>query len=416
MKDETRPRLKPDEQQLLDLYRTLKDQAIKKGKDNEEGDKLNVESYLANSPEDLIKEFKIGDEWEMVKFTPGGWTTPVKAKFSTEIDGNTCNVTMPIIIENKKSTGIFQKKTDIIDYEGFKEELKKDLKKKQRKISLKKHPNNNTGDLLEISIPDVHLGKYAWGEETGGKNYSTDIAIKRHNEKVEDLISKALRISTPEHILFVVGNDLFNTDRESPFPATTAGTPQENDSRWQKIFRKGRKMIIENIDKLKMIAPVTVKVIAGNHDFHKSWYLGDVLEVKYEKDENVTIDNSANPYKTFKWGNCLIGLSHGNRKDASEDRLVTWINEQAAKYDGIVFKEIHCGDIHHLKEISQRTGNSKDLYKYTEDINGVIIRYLKTIMYNDAWEGSKRYNSQKGAHAFIWNKTRGNEWVLNSNQ
>jgi len=43
--------------------------------------------------------------------------------------------------------------------------------------------------LLEINVPDLHLGKLAWGEETGDADYDTEIAQQVFREAVEELLS-----------------------------------------------------------------------------------------------------------------------------------------------------------------------------------------------------------------------------------
>jgi hypothetical protein len=222
------------------------------------------------------------------------------------------------------------------------------------------------------------------------------------------MFSKAVSEDNFDRILFVVGNDLFNSDNAYPVTTTTAGTYQQDDARWQKVFRAGKQLMVESIMKFREIAPVDVKVIPGNHDFQKSFYLGEALESFFHNDENVTVDNSPRTRKYYQWGKCLIGLAHGNRKDEGESRLINNMKHECAKEWGeTMYREWHCGDIHHYRELKQRS-SSKDLDKYAEDVDGVVIKYLRTLMFNDEWEAKKGYISQKGAHMFVWNKENGN--------
>jgi len=410
-----RPALTKDEYDFVQQYRELKRKAHK-SEIKEDGEQLTITSGLAKSVEDIKKEYKIDDEiWECTLFKPGGWTTPVKTKFSSEIIGDfgqveeTFRAVMPVMMENRKSEAVFKKKTSIIDYEGFRKGLVEDLKNYSKRIDFRfEEERTETGNLLEINIPDLHLGKQSWAEETGFENYDVKIAVKRFKTAFNSLLEEALKAKKFEKILFIVGNDLFNSDNAYPFTQTTAGTPQQDDARWQKVFRTGRNLIIDAICELEHIAPVEVKVIPGNHDFQKSFYLGEVLEAFFYNNENVTIDNSPRTRKYVKWGKCLIGFAHGNRKDEGEDRLLNNMKHECAKEWGeTVYHEWHCGDIHHYKELKQR-GSSTNLDKYAEDIDGVIIKYLRTLMFNDEWEARKGYISQKGAHFFIWNKEAGN--------
>jgi hypothetical protein len=412
----SRVRLKRDELEYLKQYRRIKAAALQQTEDPElSGDNLTLTSRIAQSVEDIVKEYNIDlSLWECVGFNPGNWTTPVKVKFRLEDSENgvlkeRINATMPLIIENRKSTAIFKRKTQIIDYERFRRELTEDVKSYSPKVSIREYDDNNqSGNLLEINIPDLHLGKQAWAEETGFMNYDIKIAVQRFEDSLDDMLSRAVAQNHIERILFIVGNDLFNSDGNYPYAATTGGTPMEDDARWQKVFRTGRQMIIRSILKLRQLAPVDVKVIPGNHDFQKAFYLGEVLEARFEGDENVTIDNSPKTRKYYKWGRCLLGFAHGNKIDESEARLINNMKHECAREWGdTIYREWHCGDIHHYKEMRQK-GTSCDLNKYCEDIDGVIIKYLRTLMFNDEWEAKKGFISQKGAHLFVWNKEDGN--------
>src|SRR5690606_36994603 len=111
--------------------------------------------------------------------------------------------------------------------------------------------------LFVPCIFDLHLGKMGWSEETGDGDYDIRIAESRFRTALEDLITKASGYSTGR-ILFIIGNDFFNSDRNYPFTSTTSGTPQEDDTRWQKSFRLGVRLITEAILRLSQIAPVDV--------------------------------------------------------------------------------------------------------------------------------------------------------------
>jgi hypothetical protein len=417
MKKSYRPRLTPDENDFLLQYRKIKEVAY--GKKEENGTELKLTSNLARSAEELAKEYDVDlNVWELVKFTPGSWTTPIKAKFlhEKEKSNESIRATVPLIIENRKSEAVFTKRTKIIDFEGFKKDLISELKTYSPKVSVIDREIKDTGNLLVPVIADLHLGKMAWQKETGDEDYDLKIAIQKHDEALDNLLNRALSCGVEyEKVLFVVGNDLFNSDNAYPYTQTTAGTPQQDDTRWQKVFVEGRKMIIRAIEKLKKIAPVEVKIVQGNHDFQKSFYLGDVLETRYENDDNVVIDNSPMTRKYFTWGKCFLGFTHGNHKDEGEGRLISNFQNIISNQKEIFkFKEIYCGDIHHYKEIQQR-GNSKVVDKYAEDIDGIVVKYLRTLKSSDEWESKKGFNSQKGAHLFVWNKEHGNTYEIKYN-
>ena len=52
-----------------------------------------------------------------------------------------------------------------------------------------------------------------------------------------------------DYIVFVWANDFFNCD--NPAQTTSAGTPQDVDVRWQKLFNVGVEMLVKGIEALE---------------------------------------------------------------------------------------------------------------------------------------------------------------------
>src|SRR5580692_6805852 len=128
--------------------------------------------------------------------------------------------------------------------------------------------------MLEIALFDAHFGKMAWGRETGGPDQDIRIVQKTFLEAVEKLIDRAKGYNI-DSVLFVVGNDLLQMDNMSN--TTTKGTYVDVDSRYHKTFEIVRETITKSIERLRQIAPVTVKMVQGNHDELSVWHLGDSL-------------------------------------------------------------------------------------------------------------------------------------------
>ena len=279
----------------------------------------------------------------------------------------------------------------------IREELLKELKELSPIVPTL-HKTKKGKHLLLINIFDIHLGKLGWKEESG-ENYNLKIASKTFLKALQALVSYG-SVFDIDRILFIVGNDLFNADIDSPHSMTTRGTPQQTDSRWQKIFRVGRKLMIKGIEYLKTVAPVDVIVIPGNHDFHKTFYLGDVLEVKYENDANVTVNNSAATRKYYDYGISLLGFSHGNSKDDNVKRLLQLMPTQVPQlWAKSLYREWFLGDIHHQKVVQHTT---------LEDHQGIVIRYMKSISGSDSWHAQKGFvGAIKGAEAYIYHEEEG---------
>jgi len=265
-------------------------------------------------------------------------------------------------------------------------------------------------NLLEISIFDLHIGKLAWGGETF-ENYDVKIARKRFLTSIEKLIKGASGFNF-ERILFPVGNDFFNSD--TILNTTTKGTPQDEDLRWQKTFDVGVRLLIDAINLLKQTGvPVDVVVIPGNHDFERSYYMGKYLEAWFNNDRNVNVNNGASPRKYYRYGNLLLGLTHGSEeKEASLPLLMATDIESKPMWSETKFHEWHLGHIHRKRTMQYDINKSRLL---NEDL-GVVIRYLSSLTGTEEWHHKRGFvGSTKAADGFLWNHKYGLVAHLNSN-
>jgi hypothetical protein len=260
---------------------------------------------------------------------------------------------------------------------------------------------SSSSNLFVPCIFDLHLGKLAWGEETG-EDYDSKIAVRRFRMALEDLIQKAEGHKI-EQILFPVGNDIYNSDKAKPFPQTTAGTPQMDDLRWQKLFRMGVQLITEAVIRLSKIAPVNVKMVYSNHDHERVFYLGETLTAVFSSHKTVTIDNDPKVRKYYQWGKCLIGLAHGHNEKPNDLPLIM-AQESPEMWGSTLYREWLLGHLHHRK-----TG----LTETAKDYRGVNVRFLTSPSAADAWHYEKAFvGAIKGAEGFIYNKDRGIENVM----
>jgi len=265
-------------------------------------------------------------------------------------------------------------------------------------------------NLLEISIFDLHIGKLAWGGETF-ENYDVKIARKRFLGSISKLMQHATGFNY-ERILFPIGNDFFNSD--TMLNTTTKGTPQDEDLRWQKTFKVGVKLLVDAINLLKQSGvPVDVVVIPGNHDFERSYYMGEYLTAWFNNDASVYINNHASPRKYYNYGNLLLGLTHGSEeKESSLPLLMATDIESKPYWSTTKFHEWHLGHIHRKRTVQYDINKSRLL---NEDL-GVTIRYLSSLTGTEEWHHKKGYvGSTKAADGFIWNYEHGLVAHLNTN-
>jgi hypothetical protein len=267
---------------------------------------------------------------------------------------------------------------------------------------IKKYPVTKKDNLLEINIRDLHLGKLCWHAETGS-NYDSKVAKSRVEKVLKDLISKANAFGF-EHIILCASDDFFNSDTIEGM--TTSGTTQDDDVRWKKMFYLGRKLMVQVIDSLRMLAPVTVIVVPGNHDTQRSFFLGEVISAWYNKTKNVTINNGPRVRKYYQFGEVMLGFCHGD-KEKKANLPTIMANDEPKMWGNTKFREMHIGHLHGKKDIK---------YIGTEDSQGVTIRQMRSLAGTDNWHYSMGYvGTIKGAEAFIWNKKTGLNAMFESN-
>ena len=352
------------------------DETVNPGMHMTDTGRIYIENPVSATVDELLDKFDIDkDYWKVTKQVVNEW-------------GSKDNY-------NRQCKAWLDRQGDIINWDKFKAEFLITIKKNIPQIPKKEYKKGK--HCLEINIFDLHLGKIAWAPETG-ENYDHKIAEQRFFDAV-NYFKKIADMFDIEEIVFPYGNDFFNSDKDYPYPQTTAGTPMENDLRWQKVFKKGREMIIAAVNSLSEIAPVKLIGVPGNHDVQKTFYLGDVLEVYYTNNTNVSVDNSPRLRKYYTYGKNLIGFTHGRSSDVPENRLLLLMPQEAPMlWAKSKYREWHCGDIHHSKKLSQKD----------EDHQGIVIRYMKALQGTDAWEYQKGYvGAIGGSESFIWDKEKG---------
>ena len=251
--------------------------------------------------------------------------------------------------------------------------------------------------LLELPIMDFHLGKLAWGEETGQEDYDLKIAESLWRDTVTDLLSKGLQFCKPEYILFPIGQDFFHFD--TPQTTTTNGTQLDSDTRWQKMFTKGVELLVLAVEQCRAIAPVKVVWIPGNHDQMLSYAATVGLYQRYTECEDVDVDLSPSKRKYHRYGKNLIGYAHGENEGKRIEGLMQV--EAPADWGETLWREMHLGHLHSESAYSK---------------GGVTFRRISSITSADAWHAEMGFlGATRQAQAFVWDRERGLEAVINSN-
>lgn len=329
--------------------------------------------------EDLAKAHGIDTRiWEAVKTETGRWDMGYK-----DADGeaqskklSTVKVTWRRIVFNER----------ILDVT---EECIKRLKKHSPKIA-KPNYKAPSGDrhLLQLCVFDSHIGKLSWAPESG-HDYDLDIGVNAWETAIWDLMQKSQGYDL-EKIVLILGQDFFNVD--SMVNETTAGTRQDEDSRWQKSFMVARDMTTKAIQQLGEVAPVHVMVVPGNHDTQRSFYLGQVLDATFTHAEHISVDCSPQYRKAFQYGYNGVMVTHGD-KERPDD-----LGKIFAMEFPDIWSATECREVHHGH------GHRKMTTKTVSDSSTVTVRMIPALCPPEQWHSSKGFKNIPNSKAFVWHR------------
>jgi hypothetical protein len=251
--------------------------------------------------------------------------------------------------------------------------------------------------VLEISLNDVHFGKLAWRMETG-HDYDVRITEDVYLEAGRDLVRFVSGYPISRFML-PMGSDFFNVDGLTS--QTTAGTPQDTDSRYGKMFSTGAMACVKLIEELVQIAPVDIIHVPGNHDRLSSYHLAMFLHAWFRNCDRVTVDvtQTLSNRKYYPIGPVVLGLTHGD--GCKLDMLPAIMMHEARELMGTRRSlEIHVG---HFHKVSEKVYKNSDTYA-----GGVRLRTLPSLSATDAWHHKSGYvGAMRAAEAYLWSEKSG---------
>jgi len=261
---------------------------------------------------------------------------------------------------------------------------------------LREYKYKPTSLMLEAGMYEPHFGKQAWEDETLEENYDLKIAEETYRAVIDDLLGKVKSYGMGfDSILFPVGQDFFHIDNKDE--TTTKGTHVETDGRWQKIYETGIQCLIWAIESLRQFAPVHVIYVPGNHDEMLAFFATLHIDAYFRETDNVTVDTSPAPRKYHRYGQNLIGFSHGEEGKRIEKLMQV---EAAEDWGETKYREFHLGHLHHER---------------VKEDGGIIFRRISAVTATDAWHAEKGYKGAvRKAQAFVWDKEQGLVAIINS--
>lgn len=338
--------------------------------------------------------------FEVQKYTTGSWTTPVKEEDENgkKIAKIILNEKFNVVIARKKNPSLYFTKKECEDWlDNF---------LKERAISPYDlfEGNETKTEGLDNNLmmvcpgPELHLGKL--GSESDYENFSTKQAMYRLKVLSTELVEYQKKMQASQ-ILLGVGNDFYNSDTVDD--KTTAGTPQNNDTRFKEVYLWGKVGYLSMIETFKnYFDKVIIKGNPGNHDEKSSFSLFTNIYDLY----NMTNDPKVEVNLTYKdmhfstcyeFGNNLIIFSHGkspegkNLKDVDLARTVKNYFPEEYRRNKNVY--VFAGHLHQDSE--------------TKIENVTVIR-TASLSGVDSWHAANAYVGPREGHSvYLIDKEKG---------
>lgn len=343
------------------------------------------------SVDDVIAQWQIDTKvWEPYAVTPNTWQVGAKHPETGKILTENLYQTK-VRFRRKPGASLEQLKTALLA--DIAADAKARAKAATKVVATRRHDDREP-HALEVDLFDIHLNKLAWAAETGA-DYDSHIAEARARAATTDLLAGAAPYRI-EKVILPLGNDLTNAD--NLLKSTTAGTPQDTDTRYHRMFRRARGLTSWMIQQCAAIAPVEVVVVPGNHDELTAWTIGQVLEAEYTGNPRVTFQSGPKLRKYVHYGANLVGFAHGVDEPHGQLPQIMAV-EQPEAWSQSTYREWHIGHLH-----KQRANQPV----MVDDKVGVTVRIIRALTGTDAWHFRKGYiGGVQGAEAFVWRKSGG---------
>jgi hypothetical protein len=286
------------------------------------------------------------------------------------------------------SVNVKNKKGDGVNWEQVREEMLLTMSDRKPIFEPITYDDERDGHCLVLDPADIHIGKLCDSFETG-EDYDNQIAVQRVKEGVRGILKSANGFDI-EQIVFVGGNDVLHID--GPARKTTSGTPQDTDGMWFRNFKIAKELYIDLIGSLLAIAPVHFVFNPSNHDYTHGFFLADMIETYFSNHDGFTSDANLKHRKYYKYGQNLIGTTHGDGAK-NTDLPLLMATEAPVDWSLTSHRYIYTHHVHH---------------KASKDFQGVTVESLRSPSGTDSWHHRNGYqHAPKAVEGFIHHPLHG---------
>lgn len=251
-------------------------------------------------------------------------------------------------------------------------------------------PGPVAADLLTLlPCADWHIGMYAWGAEAGA-NWDLKLAEEVIGRAVAEAVDRSPRSA---ECVVLGGGDLLHADNSENRTARS-GNALQVDGRWPKVLMAACKLMVRTVELcLARHGHVTVRILPGNHDENSAVAVAYFLAAWFRDEPRVTVDLDPSLFWWFRWGNVLLGATHGHTvKAAAMSGIMA--HRRAADWGATRHRYVHTFHLHHTAKIA------------TEG-EGVITEVHRSPVPQDAWHFGSGFLSGRSIPIITYHQRRG---------
>lgn len=254
----------------------------------------------------------------------------------------------------------------------------------------KKSPKADAEDyMVGLPIGDAHVGLYSWSEQTGF-NWDCEKAEAAICTAIDEIIDDVPSGLARECWIWQLG-DFLHVDNDAG--TTTAGTPQDMDTRFQKVARTAVRTVRYITERaLEKFEVVNLRNAKGNHDSNAAVILDEAMKAFYDKEPRLVVHDSAKPVFIHRWHENLFAITHGDKP--KPERIPSVLATDAGEDWNTKHKFAHHGHFH-----------SKQRRLFQEMC--VDVECHAAASAPDKWTIEQGYRSTSEIKAIVYHKTEG---------
>lgn len=246
--------------------------------------------------------------------------------------------------------------------------------------------STDTDLLAAYVLGDPHFGALSWAPETG-ENFDLAIAEKLTTGAIDRLIGSAPAANTA--LLLNLG-DMFHADNQKN--VTQSGHQLDVDGRYRKVQQVGLRAMIYCIRRLlEKHESVIVRINSGNHDGQSAYALAMMLDCFFHLEPRVEIDLSPSVFWYHRFGNVLLGSTHGDTAKGP-DLIPIMAADKPTAWGETAHRAWLCGHVHHCDKKEYRGGT---------------VEYFRTLAARDAWHQGQGYRAGRDMCLIVYHREFG---------